>query len=64
VLKFVEEEDKDRKNRDQALGLLVYFQSFDFVFCLQLMLTILLVTNILSQALQRKDQDIVNVSSV
>jgi hypothetical protein len=60
VLKFVEEEDKDRTNRDQALGLLVYFESFDFVFYLQLMLTILLVTNILSQALQRKDQDIVN----
>ena len=60
VLKFVEEEDKDRTNRDQALGLLVYFQSFDFVFYLHLMLTILLVTNILSQALQRKDQDIVN----
>ena len=60
VLKFVEEEDKDRTNRDQALGLLVYFQSFDFVFYLQLMLTILIVTNILSQTLQRKDQDIVN----
>ena len=60
VLKFVEEEDKDRTNRDQALGLLVYFQSFDIVFYLQLMLTILIVTNILSQALQRKDQDIVN----
>jgi hypothetical protein len=60
VLKFVEEEDTDRTNRDQALGLLVYFQSFDFVFDLQLMLTILIVTNILSQALQRKDQDIVN----
>jgi hypothetical protein len=60
VLKFVEEEDTDRTHRDQALGLLVYFQSFDFVFYLQLMLTILIVTNILPQALQRKDQDIVN----
>jgi hypothetical protein len=60
VLKFVEEEDIDRTNRDQALDLSVYFQSFDFVFYLQLMLTILIVTNILPQALQRKDQDIVN----
>jgi hypothetical protein len=60
VLKFVEEEDVDRTNRDQALDLSVYFQSFDFVFYLQLMLTILIVTNILPQALQRKDQDIVN----
>lgn len=49
--KFVEEVDTDRTNRDQALGLLVYFQSFDFVFHLQLMLTVLIVTNILSQAL-------------
>ena len=60
VLEFVEEEDKDRTNRDQALGLLVYFQSFDFVFYLHLMLTILIITNTLSLALQRKDQDIVN----
>ncbi|XP_044407247.1 uncharacterized protein [Triticum aestivum] len=60
VLEFVEEEDTDRSNRDQANGLLVYFQSFDFVFYLHLMLTILTTTNTLSLALQRKDQDIVN----
>ncbi|XP_044386084.1 zinc finger MYM-type protein 1-like isoform X2 [Triticum aestivum] len=60
VLEFVEEEDTDRTNRDQANGLLVYFQSFDFVFYLHLMLTILTTTNTLSLALQRKDQDIVN----
>ena len=60
VLEYVEQEDKDDKNRRQAWGLLVYFQSFDFVFYLQLMLTILIITNTLSLALQRKDQDIVN----
>nr|XP_051178678.1 uncharacterized protein LOC127293152 [Lolium perenne] len=60
VLEFVGEEDTDRTNRDQANGLLVYFQSFDFVFYLHLMLTILTTTNTLSLALQRKDQDIVN----
>jgi hypothetical protein len=60
VLKVVEKDDKDWKNRDQASNLLVYFQSFDFVFYLHLMLTTLSITNTLSLALQRKDQDIVN----
>ena len=56
VLEYVEKEDKDGKAR----GILVYFQSFEFVFYLHLMLTILTITNTLSTALQRKDQDIVN----
>ncbi|WVZ87886.1 hypothetical protein U9M48_034461 [Paspalum notatum var. saurae] len=56
VLEFVEKEDKDGKAR----GVLVYFQSFEFVFYLHLMLTILTITNTLSMALQRKDQDIIN----
>jgi hypothetical protein len=60
VLKIVEKDDKDWKNRDQASNLLVYFHSFDFVFYLHLMLTTLSITNTLSLALQRKDQDIVN----
>jgi hypothetical protein len=60
VLKVVEKDDRDWKNRDQASNLLVYFQSFDFVFYLHLMLTTLSATNSLSLALQRKDQDIVN----
>ena len=60
VLKVVEKDDRDWKNRDQASNLLVYFQSFDFVFYLHLMLTTLSITNILSLALQRKDHDIVN----
>ena len=60
VLEYVEEEDRDDTNRRQACGLLVYFQSFDFVFYLQLMSTILIITNTLSLALQWKNQDIVN----
>jgi hypothetical protein len=60
VLEVVRKDDKDWKNRDKASNLLAYFQTFDFVFYLHLMLTTLAVTNILSQALQRKDQDIVN----
>lgn len=41
-------------------GVAQAFESFDFVFNLNLMLVILGYTNDLSQALQRKDQDIVN----
>jgi hypothetical protein len=63
VLEFVEEEDNDRTNREQANGLLVYFQSFDIAFFLHLMLTILIAINTLSLALQRKDKDIVNAMS-
>ena len=48
VLEYVEKEDRDDKNRRQAFGLLVYFQSFDFVFYLHLMLTVLTITNSLS----------------
>jgi hypothetical protein len=39
VLEIVEKDKKDRKIRDQASNLLEYFQSFDFVFYLHLMLT-------------------------
>jgi len=60
VLEIVEKDKKDWKIRDQASNLLQYFQSFDFVFYLHLMLAILGITNSLSLALQRKDQDIVN----
>jgi hypothetical protein len=60
VLEIVEKDKKDRKIRDEASHLLRYFQSFDFVFYLHLMLTILGITNNLSLALQQKDQDIVN----
>jgi hypothetical protein len=60
VLKVVEKDDRDWKNRDQASNLLLYFKSFDFAFYLHLMITTLTATNALSLTLQRKDQDIVN----
>ena len=60
LVEYLEEQDRDDTNRRQACGLLVYFQSFDFVFYLQLMSNILAITNTLSMALQRKNQDIVN----
>ncbi|CAD6333648.1 unnamed protein product [Miscanthus lutarioriparius] len=60
VLEIVENDKKEWKIRDQGSNLLEYFQSFDSVFYLHLMLTILGITNTLSLALQRKDHDIVN----
>ncbi|KAI5678476.1 hypothetical protein M9H77_09426 [Catharanthus roseus] len=44
----------------EANGLLVLLQTFDFAFTLQLMKDVLAIINELSQALQRKDQDIIN----
>ncbi|CAN6571081.1 unnamed protein product [Malus baccata var. baccata] len=48
------------QQRCEVNNLLDSMQSFDFVFNLHLMKDILGITNELSQALQRKDQDIVN----
>ena len=39
-------------------------QTFDFIFCLHFMKKLLGITNELSQALQRKDQDIVNAMNL
>ncbi|XP_056863959.1 uncharacterized protein LOC130511125 [Raphanus sativus] len=64
VLKYVEIDESDGIKRRQANGLLKYFQTFDFVFYLQLMLLLLGITNSLSKALQKKDQDILNAMSL
>ncbi|KAI3684980.1 hypothetical protein L6452_34210 [Arctium lappa] len=58
VLEYVEDDGDNGASRLQASGLLSYFKTFEFVFYMHLMLTILGLTNSLSQALQRKDQDI------
>ncbi|KAJ1701028.1 hypothetical protein LUZ63_000807 [Rhynchospora breviuscula] len=42
-----------------AFGLIGKMESFDFVFIMHLMIELLSITDILSRALQRKDQDIV-----
>jgi hypothetical protein len=55
VLEYASNDERDGSHRDQANGLLVYFQSFDFAFYLHLMLTTLMITNTLSLAMQRKD---------
>ncbi|GJY49216.1 zinc finger MYM-type protein 1-like protein [Tanacetum coccineum] len=64
VLEFVENEGNDGSRQNQASGILVYFESFDFVFYLHMMKYILGLTNILSQSLQKDDQDIVEAVSV
>ena len=60
VLDAVAEDGSTSELRGQAEHLSHFIQSFGFAFNLHLMRYILGVSNELSQALQRKDQDIVN----
>ncbi|KDO37268.1 hypothetical protein CISIN_1g0356712mg, partial [Citrus sinensis] len=59
VLEIIEVEG-NYEQKFHAKMLLKLMQSFDFVFCLFLMKNILGYANELSQALQKKDQDILN----
>ena len=60
VLEYVVEDCGSSEQKAEAVILLDWTQSFDFVFALILMKSILGITNELSLALQRKNQDIVN----
>ncbi|XP_076947500.1 uncharacterized protein LOC143619454 [Bidens hawaiensis] len=64
VLKYVEETGNTKAIMSQAQGLQLEMKKYDFVFYLHLMFHILDVTNSLSQRLQRKEQDLVNASSL
>ncbi|XP_028100922.1 zinc finger MYM-type protein 1-like [Camellia sinensis] len=64
VLEMISEDGSNSEQRAKANLLLDLIQSFEFVFNLHLMKTILAITSELSQALQRKDQDIVNVMNL
>ena len=64
VLLVIKEDGTLAKQKVQADNLLILIQCFEFVFTLHLMKTILGITNDLSQALQRKDQDIVNAMTL
>ncbi|XP_022893931.1 zinc finger MYM-type protein 1-like [Olea europaea var. sylvestris] len=57
---IIEDESCSCDQRSDATNLLELIQRFDFVFNLQLMRSVLGISNELSKALQRKDQDIVN----
>ncbi|CAI9278088.1 unnamed protein product [Lactuca saligna] len=61
VLEDLGRDNSDRDRKAEAIRILRLLKSFDFVFCLHLMVDILGVTNHLNTTLQRKDQDIVNV---
>lgn len=50
--------------RSEASGLMMRMQTFEFVLLLNMMINVLAITNELSQALQRKDQDIVNAMNL
>ncbi|XP_077239725.1 uncharacterized protein LOC143880628 [Tasmannia lanceolata] len=50
--------------RHEARNLLKSLQTFEFTFSLHLIISLLGITNELSQALQRKDQDIVNAMTL
>ncbi|XP_020682499.2 zinc finger MYM-type protein 1-like [Dendrobium catenatum] len=60
VLEIVKEEGIHDQQSVEAGVLINAMKSFDFVLTLHLMIDILGITNELSQALQRKDQDIIN----
>ncbi|KAL7001672.1 hypothetical protein U1Q18_052392 [Sarracenia purpurea var. burkii] len=60
VLDVIVEDEIIPEQRFEASRILNSMQSFEFVFSLHLMRAILGITNDLSQALQRRDQDIVN----
>lgn len=60
VLEIVANDASNSEQRFEANSTLKFMQTFDFVLTLYLMKNILSFANELSQALQRKDQDIVN----
>jgi len=60
VLEVIESEGSEVDNRLQAEAFLSKINAFDFVFMLHLMLKVLMMSNELSKALQKKEQDIAN----
>ena len=60
VLEIIADDGAYSEQRLEAHNFLELMLSFDFIFTLHLMKTLLEVTNEFSKALQRKDQDIEN----
>jgi len=60
VLELIDLEGETSTIRNDAISRIAYLSSFNFAFSLQLMLNILGITLDLSQALQKKDQNIAN----
>ena len=53
--------DDDARNPSKAGGLVHTLETFSFVFIMKMMLKILRMTNDVSQLLQKKDQNVVQV---
>ncbi|KRG99314.1 hypothetical protein GLYMA_18G136400v4, partial [Glycine max] len=64
VLKIIKEDGSNVDQRAKANDLLHLLEDFDFAFTLHLMKNVLGISNELSQALQRKDQEIINVMNL
>ena len=64
VLEKIVDDGCTSEQRSEANNLLNSMQSFEFVFTLHLMKTILGITEELSKALQKNDQDIVNAMTL
>ncbi|KAG4924534.1 hypothetical protein JHK87_050074 [Glycine soja] len=66
IIEVLEEVGKDTsfEKYDETRFLLDVLQSFDFIFMLYLMVEILVFTNDLSVALQKRDQDLLNALSL
>ncbi|XP_076943187.1 uncharacterized protein LOC143613344 [Bidens hawaiensis] len=60
VLEYTEKSGEFSNYQNESRGLQEFMKTFNFVFYLHLMKYILGVTNTLCQALQRKDQDMLN----
>ncbi|KAG8639546.1 hypothetical protein MANES_14G154402v8 [Manihot esculenta] len=61
VLEYIGEHGNDDPQRGEAIELLDVMSHFEFVFVLLFMIKILGITCDLSQVLQRRDEDIINV---
>ncbi|XP_050232846.2 uncharacterized protein LOC126681344 [Mercurialis annua] len=64
MLERVYEDAIEREPRGKASALIKIMEDFHFVFILHLMLKLFGITNILSHALQQKDQNIVNAMNL
>jgi len=64
VLEIVGQDCSKQEAKVEANRLVKFLQDFDFIFLLHLMKEVLGITNELSLALQRKDQDIENAMSL
>jgi hypothetical protein len=64
VLEMLIDDVSIKYGRGEAKGLLILMNNFDFALTLHLMKKVLGISNGLSQALQRKDQDIVNAMNL